>query len=751
VNLVIVESPAKAKTIKKYLGKGYDVIASKGHIVDLPKSELGVDVDNNFKPKYVVTKEAALSAIKKEFKKAKNLILAVDLDREGEAIGWHIAKELKLINDKGDIISRKYGLERIVFTEITKDAIQSAIKSPREINMNLVDAQQARRVLDRIVGYKLSPLLWKKIRFGLSAGRVQSVALRLIVDREEERNAFIADEYWSIKANLSKKSLNKKVDLLVKKNEDEKIEEKDNGYYFELVKIDNKKPNITEEDQAKKIVSEIKQLDWVISSIESKITERSPKPPFTTSTLQQAASGRLGYSAKQTMRIAQKLYEAGLITYMRTDSVVMSKDALNAARDYINKNIGKDYLPEKINIYKGKSKTAQEAHEAIRPSDFKKSPDSLKLTDADFKLYRLIWNRALASQMKKAKIENSKAVIDVSKYKFQITGQRIIFDGFLKLYKDSINEVDLPKFKEGQQLFPHEFIAAQHFTQPPPRYSEATLVKALESHDIGRPSTYAPTISTIITRKYVEKEGRYLKPTDTGTVVNKLLVKHFPEIVDTSFTSEIEDQLDKVALGEKQWQELVKDFYKPFIKQLEKKDEELKREDFTVIGKSNWKCPECKKKMVVKLGRYGRFLSCSNFPDCKGMRSEDGRTEEDIAKEAKSEKFLKIYKPSPKTKDDRDFILKNGRFGQFWAHPDYPKVKDARPLEYTPKIFKKIYGTTPKTSDGKKMILRRGRFGEFWAHPDYPDKKEVIRIKKKEVDEKKRELGLIEDNEDKSK
>ncbi|MCA9383480.1 type I DNA topoisomerase [Candidatus Dojkabacteria bacterium] len=741
--LVIVESPAKAKTIEKYLGKGYKVMASKGHVVDLPKSDLGIDVEKNYEPIYVVTKEKSLEDLQSKFKEADALILAVDSDREGEAIGWHIARELGLIDKNGKIKPKQKQLQRIVFTEITKEAIKAAVENPREIDMNLVNAQQARRVLDRLVGYKLSPLLWKKIRFGLSAGRVQSVAVRLIVDREEEREKFDPEEYWSLFSYLLAKKSTKPLEIKYRKSDEEKDEES-NAMKFELSKIDDKKAELKDQKQVEKIVSEIEQEQWIVNAIENKEVKRSPKTPFTTSTMQQAAANRLGLSAKNTMRIAQKLYEAGLITYMRTDSTNLAASAVEQARKFITQNYGDKYLSATARQYKTQAKVAQEAHEAIRPTDFNKVPKLIKLGVQEQKVYNLIWSRALASQMASALLERSKVVIDVKNYKFQLTGQRVLFEGFLKIYSQSVNEFALPALKVGQELFPEMILGQQHFTQPPARYSEATLIKALESFGIGRPSTYAPTISTILSRKYVEKEGKYLFPTDTGRVVNKLLVKHFPEIVDTGFTAQVEEDLDKVANGERDWKEMMDDFYTPFAKHLEIKDEELKREDFTVLGKSEYKCPVCGKAMITKLGRYGRFLSCSDFPECKGMRGVDGRTEEEVAKDAYSKDFLSIYQEAPKTDDGRDYLLKTGRYGRFWAHPDYPKVKDAKPLEYNKEVFKKIYGVAPKAKDGKKMILRRGRFGEFWAHPKYPDKKEVVRINKKEVAEKKKELGIEE-------
>ncbi|MFQ5492553.1 MAG: type I DNA topoisomerase [Candidatus Dojkabacteria bacterium] len=746
MKLVIVESPSKAKTIEKYLGKDYKVMASKGHIVDLPKSEIGINVDNKFKPTYVVTKEASLKKLKAAFKDADELVLAVDPDREGEAIGWHVARELKLLNEKGDTVRRGRKLKRIVFTEITEEAVRHAIANPREINLNLVNAQQARRILDRLVGYKLSPLLWKKIRFGLSAGRVQSVAVKLIVDRERERDLFKADEYWDITAFLSQSDGKGRVKEIVRKGEEEKPEFDAKLLPFLLTKINAKKAEVGNHKAVEGIFAKLRGQKWIIDGIESKEVKRSPKPPFTTSTLQQAAANRFGMTARQTMSLAQKLYESGLITYMRTDSVTLSKAAINDARKYIGSKFGDKFMPGQPRAYKTKSKASQEAHEAVRPTNFKKQPGEFKLEAKQAKIYKLIWQRALASQMENAKLESSVVKIKIAEYLFQLNGQKILFPGFLKVYSEKVSETILPSLKEGQELYANTVFGDQHFTKPPARYSEASLIKALEAAGIGRPSTYAPIISTIMTRKYVEKDGRYFFPTDTGIVVTKLLETHFEDIVDTDFTAEMETSLDKIASGEQDWVKMLSDFYKPFIKNLEKKDKEIKREDFTKLGDSDKKCPLCKKPMIIKLGRYGRFLSCSDFPDCKGMTSMDGKTEEDIAHEAHTEKFLAIYAPAPKTDDDRDYILKIGRYGKFFAHPDYPKVKDARPLEYNTKIFKKVYGTAPKAKDGTKMILRRGRFGEFWAHPDYPDKKEVVRINKKEIAAKKEELGIASTN-----
>jgi len=750
MKLVVVESPAKVKTIEKYLGKGYKVVASKGHVVDLPKSEIGVDFEKDFKPKYVVTKVKALSDLKKAFKGKDGLVLAVDQDREGEAIGWHVARELKLINERGDIINRDKSMARIVFTEITKGAVQEAIKHPRDIDMHLVDAQQARRVLDRVVGYKLSPLIWKKIRYGLSAGRVQSVALRLIVEKEEERDAFDPKEYWQINLGTNLKSSDKKIlvnyllDQDNKRNEKHKhqqrIEESD--LIFDLIKYQGKKIKLETQKQVKKIVSKIAQKELKISNTTSKDVVRKPKAPFTTSTMQRAASSRLGQSAKQTMSIAQKLYEKGLITYMRTDSVNLSQTAIKGARSFIKKKFGEKYLPASPKMYSTKSKSAQEAHEAIRPTSFVRKAAYSKLKPVEQKLYDLIHSRALASQMNPAVMKSTSLFVEINEYEFQIRGQKVTFPGFLKAYNQNIIENLLPDLKKGDTIYLEEILSTQKFTAPPARYSEASLIKALENFGIGRPSTYASIISTIIARKYVEKQAKQLVPTDTGIVVNKLLRQNFEGIIDVTFTADIEEQLDNIAAGKTTYKKVLSDFYKPFAKKLEEAEKNIKKEDYTVLGTSDFKCPDCKKIMNIKLGRFGKFLSCPDFPECKGILSIDGKTEEEIAAESQTPAFKKLYKDAPLTKDKRNYLLKRGRYGKFWAHPDYPKVKDARPLELNGNIRRKVYGVAPKAKDGSTMKLRAGRFGEFWAHKKYPKKREVVRINKKEVAEKKKELGI---------
>ncbi len=724
--LVIVESPAKVKTISKYLGKDYRVKASMGHFVDLPKKELGVDIDKKYSPKYVITKRKVMKELKDAFKDADTLVIASDPDREGEAIGWHVAQRLKVINKNGKKVSKDKDIKRIVFTSITKEAIEDAIKNPREIDIDLVDAQQARRILDRLVGYKLSPLIWKKIRYGLSAGRVQSVAVRLIVEREEEIEKFKAEEYWLVFGDVDTKE--KKLNVKYKLNDDEDYDFK--SIKFELSKISGKKPSVKTRSEVEKIIEEVRGKSWEISEYDIKDAFRYARPPFITSTLQQTAANKFGYSAKKTMSIAQKLYEAGHITYMRTDSLHIAPQIRKMIRNYIEKEHGQKYLNTKDVTFKTKSKNAQEAHEAIRVTKIDKNSNELKLKEEYKKLYDLIRARTIATQMAPAKLESINIGVDIQKYTFTATGQRIIFDGFLKVYPEKVAENILPEMEKGQTLYPRLLLGEQRFTKPPARYTEATLIKTLEKFEVGRPSTYASILSTIISRKYVEKEGRYLIPTTTGRVVDKLLVKYFKDIVDVGFTAEMEESLDEVAAGKKDWVKVIGEFYGPFIKDIEKGEKNISKEEFVIVGKSDEKCPECGSKMVQKLGRYGVFLSCSKFPKCKGMKSLDGETKEDIQAKAKSKEFLATYEPAPKTEDGKDYLLKKGRYGEFWAHPDYPKVKDIKSLKLLPEKFKEVYGEPPKTDDGKDYLLKRGRFGEFWAHPDYPKVKDIIKVKK---------------------
>ena len=779
MNLVIVESPSKAKTINKYLGSDYKVLSSVGHIIDLPKSKLGVDLEHNYLPQYqtIVGKEKVIKELKANAKKADKIMLATDPDREGEAISWHISNVLK---------STKKPLERIVFHEITKGAILEAIKHPRSIDQNLVDAQQARRVLDRLVGYKLSPLLWKKIRFGLSAGRVQSVALRLIVDREMERRAFKSDEYWSVSV-VPAQSQNSKVKIQkVLLEEENKPKFEDGAFVLELKKINGKSIKVESTDvipvsegtpessqsrdqrdsrlrgndkvgfvlnsnEAFELVAKFLEANGMsIEDLKIKQVTKRPNPPFTTSTFQQAAVNVLGMTSKSAMRSAQKLYEAGLITYMRTDSLNLSQTAIDSARAVIKSKHGAKYLPEKPNYYRTSSKSAQEAHEAIRPTDFSTSSVPKNMSIYEQKVYDLIYRRAMASQMSpalftqktiiaKSTINNVQSSIEDRRLKIEdlelsATAQKCDFDGWMKLYKINENEKllkILESVKVGSELFAEEIYGFQHFTQPPARYTEASLIKALEKYGIGRPSTYATIMSVIQTRDYTGKEGKYFYPTDTGIVVTNLLKQHFSQIVDIDFTANMENDLDNVAGGKIKWQPMIGEFFIPFLKNIETKDKEIKKDDIVILGPSDEKCPECGKPMVKKLGKYGAFLSCTNFPECKGMKSIE--TNEEGAAE-NTEEFLKDYKPAPKTDDGRDFLLKKGRYGQFWAHPDYPKVKDARPLEFTDEYLLENYGEAPVASDGKKMVIRKGKFGFFWAHPDYPEVKELQKAKKTKKD-----------------
>lgn len=607
----MVESPAKGRTIESFLGKDYKVLSSFGHLRDLPKGKLGIEVEKDFEPTYVIPTKArkVVTSLKNVAKKAKEVILATDEDREGEAIAWHVAKILELKNP-----------ERIVFHEITKEAIQEALKNKRSIDEDRVAAQQARRILDRLVGYKLSPFLWKKVSRGLSAGRVQSVTVRLIADREQEITKFVAQEYWTIEADFEKE---KKIFRALLQKMDGKIIEK--------LGIKNKKG-------ADAIVKNLKETEYKVAQIEQKEMKRNPLPPFTTSTLQQTAGQMLHFPAKLTMQLAQQLYEQGLITYHRTDSVSLSQLSLNAAKAFIQKTYGTKYWPGFQRIFKTKSRGAQEAHEAIRPTDVQKTPESLGLTGPKLKLYELLWRRFLASQMAPALVDATSVDIvslreishkeTAKNYTFRVTGQMLKFDGFLKIYPIKFEETKLPLLKQGEDLSLKELLSLQHFTQPPPRYTEASLIKALEENGIGRPSTYAPTLSTIQERGYVSKdEKRRLFPTELGQTVNNLLVEHFPNIVDIGFTANMEENLDKIAEGKKAWVPMLKEFYQPFEKNLEKKYEEVQKKDLLEqdTGKTCPKClasPDPAKRdkpgeLVVRLGRFGKFYACSKFPECK--------------------------------------------------------------------------------------------------------------------------------------
>jgi len=618
--LVIVESPTKAKTIGKFLGKDYIVESSFGHIRDLPKSDLGVDVEKNFEPRYVIPTKSRkrVNELKKISRNAEEIILASDEDREGEAIAWHLTKALELDSEK--LGSTK----RIVFHEITKDAIDEALKSPKEIDQDRVDAQQARRILDRLVGYELSPFLWKKFFRGLSAGRVQSVAVRLICERENEINKFNPEEYWSIVASL----------LKIK---DKKSNLKNSEFEARLAKKDGKtldKLEVKSEKEANQILKDLEDAKYEVSKITKKEINRQPSPPFTTSTLQQTASSRLGYSAKQTMMFAQQLYENGLITYMRTDSVNLSADSLSVAKSIIESSFGKEFSLPSPRRFKTKSKGAQEAHEAIRPSNPKKAPEDLKskLDPKAFKLYDLVWRRFLACQMREAIFDSTSIEIDADRYGFKASGSTLKFAGWLKVMQTNFEEKLLPELKEKDSLELKKITPEQHFTEPPPRYNEAKLVKALEENGIGRPSTYAPIISTIQSRGYVIKnDAKRLEPTEIGTKVNALLVEHFPQIVDISFTAKMENDLDSIAEGREKWPPIIKMFYQPFHENLEKKYDEVKKQ--TTEEKTDEVCEKCGKPMVVKHGRFGQFLACSGFPDCKNAKNLKQNEPKDVGVE----------------------------------------------------------------------------------------------------------------------
>ena len=621
--LVIVESPTKARTIGRYLGRGYTVKASMGHVRDLPKSRLGVGVESTFAPDYLIPRDktGVVKQLREDVKGAREILLATDPDREGEAIAWHLIEA----TNPGD-----KPVHRIVFHEITPDAIRTALADPRDIDMRLVEAQQARRVLDRLVGYEISPLLWKKVKRGLSAGRVQSVALRLVVEREREIQAFVAQEYWSLDAELAKR--------------DSGTRQQPAAFTATLARVNGEKPELTDEATTLAIVRALDGAVFQVDNIEVKETQRRPAAPFTTSTLQQEASRKLRFPVRRTMQIAQELYEGvdlgaagsqGLITYMRTDSTNVAESAQAGARSVIERRFGREYVPERPPVYTRKAKGAQEAHEAIRPTDPARDPETVRpfLSVPQYRLYRLIWQRFIASQMRNAVFDSTAVDIDAGAvggakpYRFRATGSVIKFTGFLAIYRegrddDAIDEMDrdaLPELSVGELLDLLRLLPEQHFTQPPPRYTEATLVKALEEQGIGRPSTYAPTIATLQARNYVTAEERRLVPTELGGVVNDLLVQHFPAIVDVQFTSKMEDDLDEIASGERQWVPMVREFYTPFHETVERAEKEMGRVR-VADEPTDEVCEKCGRPMVIKLGRYGRFLACSGFPECRNAR-----------------------------------------------------------------------------------------------------------------------------------
>lgn len=706
--LVIVESPTKAKTISRFLGKDYDVQASFGHVRDLPKSKMGIDIKDNFEPTYTIPVKAkkVVSELKAKADKADEVILATDEDREGEAIAWHLTSALKL---KGD------DTKRIVFHEITKHAIDEALLHPRHLDLHLVDAQQARRILDRLVGYELSPFIWRKVRYGLSAGRVQSVALRLIVEREREIEKFIKEEYWSIDAQFAKD----KITFGAKLN---KIGDKTLGKF-----------DLPKDLAANEVVKDLESANYKVTEITKKEARRNPAAPFTTSTLQQEAARKFGMSAKQTMVIAQQLYEGkdigeegptGLITYMRTDSVNLSDMALNQAAEVINSRFGKEYYNGAPRRFNTKSKNAQEAHEAIRPTDLMRHPDEIKqfLDRGQQKIYDIIWKRTVASQMSEAIFDQTAVDIESKGksgkiYNFRANGQVVKFEGFIKAYTEGQdeeeNEVEgqLPDLEKNEALKLHDLKANQHFTEPPGRYSDATLIKALEAHGIGRPSTYAPTLSTIQDRDYVEKIDKKYKPTEVGVLVNDLLVEHFPEIVDINFTAKMEGELDEIAEGKIEWQPVIKEFYFPFKEHLKQKELEVEKQ----IEISDTPCPHCGKPMIIKYGRYGKFLACPEGEKVTLPMPEEAAKIKELEEKTKGELCPICGGPMK---------VQRGRFGFFLGCARYPECKGIK------KILTKIGFKCPECGIGDVVEKKaRGRGKPFYACSRYPDCAFVINTK----------------------
>jgi DNA topoisomerase I len=689
-NLVIVESPTKSKTLAKFLGKDYAIKATVGHVIDLPKSKLGIDIENGFEPDYVVIegKETILEKLKDAAKKAKTVYLAPDPDREGEAIAYHVAGEL---TGCGAVI------RRATFNEITKKAVLAGIADARDIDQNLVEAQQARRILDRIVGYKVSPVLWRTVYYGLSAGRVQSVALRIICEREAEIDAFTAEEYWKF------------IGLFEASSKD--------LFQARLFKIDGQDFKVANEADAETLKAELLGQKYSVSDVKTERRTRRPLPPYITSTLQQDASIRLGFSSSKTMQVAQSLYEGieissegqvGLITYMRTDSVRIASEAAAAAKSYIENIYGKEYYPDPPNFYKTK-KAAQDAHEAIRPTYLDYPPEKIKksLTRDQFRLYELIWNRFLASQMAPAAFDQLTVDITGGKYQFRSTSQKVVFEGFLAVYTWTPDEngngngddATLPKLSAGDKLALTKVNPTQHFTKPPARFSEASLVKELEANGIGRPSTYAQIVTTLKTRTYVELQSRRLVPTDLGKTVNTLLVNHFPDIFSVQFTAQMEDELDRVEEGEITWQGALTDFYVPFSKRLKDVDDNQQEIKESTQKSSDVVCDKCGKQMVEKWGRNGRFLACSGYPECKNTKPLNGK--EDQASDEKCELC-----GSP-------MVIKQGRFGKFLACSAYPECKNTKSVSIGLKC--------PKAGCDGDVVERRTRGAKvFWGCSKYP-------------------------------
>ena len=696
--LVIVESPTKVPTIKGFLGKGYKVVSSKGHVRDLPKSKLGIDVEHDFEPKYINIrgKGELINALKKEAKNASKVLLATDPDREGEAISWHLAAVLGLDSEKA---------QRITFNELTKNTVKEAIRHPRDLDMNLVNSQQTRRILDRLVGYKISPFLWKKIKSGLSAGRVQSVATRMIVEREEEIEAFVSEEYWTIAAKLFKAS--------------------GESFAAKFYGTPEKKLPIADGEQAARIVDELKDASFAVSGIKNVVKRRKPMPPFTTSTLQQEANRRLGFPSQRTMMVAQELYEGvnlgertahGLITYMRTDSLRISEEAQAAAGALIKEKFGPEYCPKTPNVYKSKA-GAQDAHEAIRPSDPSILPDAVKgkLSNDQFKLYKLIWERFMASQMKNAELDTVSVDIAAGKYLFRASGYTVKFPGFMVLYdtvRDNEEEDDkpleLPPLTVGEPLKAEEILPAQHFTQPPPRFTEGSLVKMLEEKGVGRPSTFTSTITTIIARGYVRRNGKLLEPTELGRLTTKLMKDSFPEIIDYGFTAKMEDDLDKIENGQAEYLSVLRDFYTDFEKELKEADEKLDKLEYVKpVEVTDIICDKCGANMVIREGRYGKFAACPNFPKCRNTR----RLNDDASAAEGAEEVLADEK-CPVC--GSDMILKKGAYGSFYACRNYPDCKTTKPY------YKDTGVACPQC--GKRILVKQSRSRKtFYSCEDYPN------------------------------
>jgi DNA topoisomerase-1 len=752
-SLVIVESPAKAKTINKYLGPDFEVKSSMGHVRDLPSKNFGVDIENNFEPTYEITsgRQRTVNTLKATAKKCQDLYLATDLDREGEAIAWHLAQILGIPEE------RTY---RVIFNAITKSAITHAFDEPGKINMDKVMAQQARRILDRIVGYEISPLLWKKVARGLSAGRVQSVAVKIIVEREREIRNFKPKEYWLIptvfSTDLDKdysqqwrdfigtvvkmpygKTQNGKGPTTAEQN---KWLLERNGFKAELIRIGDEKFHASNKEQAERIYEALKQAEFKLTDLQTKQSVSNPPAPFITSTLQQAAANRLGFTTKRTMFVAQQLYEGidlgsmgslGLITYMRTDSTHLSNEAVTEVRNHIQTHLGKDYLPPQAKIYTSK-KNAQQAHEAIRPTDVDLTPVDIKqfLTDEQYKLYELIWRRFVACQMSPAKwdVTNLDITADTSigRCWYRTTGRVLVFDGYIKVWPITSTEQELPRMQVGQKLAVVDIKAEQHFTKPPARYTEASLVKALENDGIGRPSTYAPIISTIQERGYVEQEDKKFLATDLGEVVTDKLNEYFPKVMDVSFTRYMEEQLDKIEEQHLDWLGVLKDFYGPFKKNLETATKQMKHAKAESVP-SEYNCPKCGKQLLYRFGKNGRFLSCSAYPECKFACpcDKDGR----MMEEQQSEHKCPVC--------GKPMVYKNGRFGRFLGCADYPNCKSTLKLDKQGNILPAKTPPKPteiacyKCKDGR-LVIRQSKKGPFLGCSRFPKCRTIINIKQLE-------------------